>query len=1201
MLSRVIFLLLFFCTGIFTAYAATYQYVYVSNWDSTVSAYAINQTSGVLTSIGTPVSTGVNPMGIAVDPFGRFVYVSNFSSSTVSAYAINPASGALTSAGTVATGSSPTGIAVDPSGRFAYVSNQNSSTVSAYSINQTSGALTAAGTVATGSSPTGIAIDPSGRFAYAFNQNFSTVSAYGINQTSGALTFIGDAPTGMAPLGISIDPSGRFTYVSNQGSNTVSAYSINQTSGALTSLGAVAAGVGPTAVTVSPIYRHTITYNGNGSSGGTVPTDPGIYVDGATVTILSNSGVLVKTGYTFSGWNTAADGSGTDYAPVATFTISDSTTLYAKWIATVTYNGNTNSGGTAPTDASNYLNGDTVTVLGNSGTLTKTGFTFFGWNTLAEGSGIDYAPAATFTISGNTYLYAKWTATVTYNGNGNSGGTAPTDASNYLNGDPVTLPGAGTLTRAGYTFVGWNTLADGNGTTYLPAANFVIATDTTLYAKWVANGVCGSSNAAPFTAAPASNLCSYGTPSAVSGTGPWRWTCAGDIGGTTASCSAYLPGTLLIPKTGQTTCSDADGNDIPCAGTGQDGDKRVGALRTDPLFTDNGDDTITDKVYKITWQKDAGTNGATVQTGIAGVPVTRFTDNADGTITDNLTGLVWLKKGDCFSSMDWEAALNSANRLVGNNSQCSLNDGSAAGDWRLPNINELASVATNRTGATPAEWLNTQGFTVVSDSYWSSSSYSSDAGKAWSVGMADGQVYAYSKSSTINAWLVRSGEAGSLGTLTVSKSGSGTGSVGSAPAGISCGATCSSSFAKGESVVLIATADSGSGFANWSGCDSSAANQCTVSVTGAKAVTVTFTPTYTVTYDGNSNTGGTVPVDAGSPYLSGSTVTVPGAGTLTRTGYTFAGWNSAANGSGTSYAAAATFAIAANTTLYAKWTINSCTISFNTNDGGTIASQSVNYNSTAVPPSAPTRIGYTFAGWYSEALLTTPFAFTTPITDDTTLYAKWTIKSCMVSFNTNDGGTIASQSVSYNSSATVPTVPTRTGYTFAGWYSEALLTTPFAFTTPITADTTLYAKWTITIYAVTPQFTPGVVISPATVQSVEIGKTATFTINAQLGYGILAVSGCDGSLSGNIFTTGALTGNCTVSAIAVKHGTGGDPVIAAALKAFQAYSGTVKLTPEEIIKYDVAPVAEDGVPQGDGVVDLADVIMLLRRSVGIGN
>ena len=78
----------------------------------------------------------------------------------------------------------------------------------------------------------------------------------------------------------------------------------------------------------------TVTYDDNGADTGDVPTDTNSpYESGSTVTVLGNTGTLVKDGYTFAGWNTAADGSGTDYAAEDTFTIEADTVLYAKWTA----------------------------------------------------------------------------------------------------------------------------------------------------------------------------------------------------------------------------------------------------------------------------------------------------------------------------------------------------------------------------------------------------------------------------------------------------------------------------------------------------------------------------------------------------------------------------------------------------------------------------------------------------------------------------------------------------------------------------------------------------------------------------------------------------------------------------------------------------------------------------------------------------
>ena len=252
----------------------------------------------------------------------------------------------------------------------------------------------------------------------------------------------------------------------------------------------------------NPTY--TVTYDGNGNTGGSAPTDGTAYHNGDTVTVLGNTGSLVRTGYTFAGWNTLANGTGTNYASAATFAMGGSgVTLYAKWTSdptySVTYNGNGNTGGSVPTDVNSYLSGATVTVLGNTGTLVKTGYTFAGWNTLANGSGTNYASAETFAMGGSgVTLYAKWTSdptySVTYNGNGNTGGAVPTDVNSYLNGATVTVLGnTGTLVKTGYTFAGWNTLANGTGTNYASAATFAMGSSgVTLYAKWTTNSSGGS-------------------------------------------------------------------------------------------------------------------------------------------------------------------------------------------------------------------------------------------------------------------------------------------------------------------------------------------------------------------------------------------------------------------------------------------------------------------------------------------------------------------------------------------------------------------------------------------------------------------------------------------------------------------------------------------------------------------------------------
>ena len=115
------------------------------------------------------------------------------------------------------------------------------------------------------------------------------------------------------------------------------------------------------------------------------------------------------------------------------------------------------------------------------------------------------------------------------------------------------------------------------------------------------------------------------------------------------------------------------------------------------------------------------------QAGIAW-PRPRFTDNGDGTVTDHLTGLVWLRDAGCLDA-NWEEALAHANTLA--EGSCGLTDGSAPGDWRLPNARELSSLI-DRSQIHPA-LPPTHPFTGVSGGYWSSTSSSPDL--PWNVGI----------------------------------------------------------------------------------------------------------------------------------------------------------------------------------------------------------------------------------------------------------------------------------------------------------------------------------------------------------------------------------------------------------------------------------------------------------------------------------
>jgi len=150
---------------------------------------------------------------------------------------------------------------------------------------------------------------------------------------------------------------------------------------------------------------------------------------------------------------------------------------------------------------------------------------------------------------------------------------------------------------------------------------------------------------------------------------------------------------------------------------------------------------------------------------------------------------------------------------------------------------------------------------------------------------------------------------------------------------------------------------------------------------------------YTVTYDGNGAIGGSAPVDANTSYLSGSTVTVLAPGDLTKTSYTFSGWNTAADGSGSSYAEGNTFAIQVNTTLYAQWTGNPYSVTFDANGGSSVSpgSLQVIFGSAYGTLPMSSREGYSMTGWFTDPSGGTQVTASTTVTTaaDQTLYAQW--------------------------------------------------------------------------------------------------------------------------------------------------------------------------------------------------------------------
>lgn len=235
-----------------------------------------------------------------------------------------------------------------------------------------------------------------------------------------------------------------------------------------------------------------IRYNPNPPAGKTAGGNGTPNWDGHTgdTPAIGGNGWTID-GYTFAGWTTSPDGSGTKYAPGASWTANGTLTLYAQWTpgeAGLTYDGNGATGG--KTDPQNGVTDQKVNVRQNG--FTRDGYTFVTWNTQADCKGNAVKPNSEWTLRGSSTLYACWAGvaqTLTYHGNGATGGN--TAAQSGHTGDELTTNANG-FTRDGYTFVRWDTAKDGSGTAYGEGKNGVSQyvmkpAGNDLYAIWKAN------------------------------------------------------------------------------------------------------------------------------------------------------------------------------------------------------------------------------------------------------------------------------------------------------------------------------------------------------------------------------------------------------------------------------------------------------------------------------------------------------------------------------------------------------------------------------------------------------------------------------------------------------------------------------------------------------------------------------------------
>ena len=671
---------------------------------------------------------------------------------------------------------------------------------------------------------------------------------------------------------------------------------------------------------------YTIKFDGNGNTGGSTAKMTMTYDIAKSLTANG----FTKTGYVFNRWNRKADGSGTAYAnqkSVKNLTATNGATikLYAQWkpiTYTINFNGNGSTDGSTASMSMTYDVAKNLTANG----FTKTGYIFDGWDTKADGSGKDYTNKQsvknlTSTNGATVTLYAKWkpiTYTIKFNGNGNTGGSTASMSMTYDVAKKLTANG---FTKTGYYFSGWNTKADGSGTSYYNQQSVKNLTKTngatiTLYAIWSTNS---------YTIAFDGN---------------------GNTGGTTSSMTMKFDQTKNLTANGYTK-------------TGQHFVK----------WNTKADDSGTDYDDKQSVKNLTTTDGATFYLYAQWSPNT-YTINFDGNgatsgamssmsmtygVAKNLTANGFVRTGHYFNGWNTKA------------------DGSGTSYKNQQSVKNLT--ATNGGTVTLyAQWVpyhldvyyNANSGSINSDTYYLNSNdiYEKSNGSkfcqkwtydtAISTGLVNASTFdIYKTGYTFTKW----GTSSSGGTL----------------------------YDQNDTTLKPSTLNSGIKNGN---------------VT-LKLYAQWKPNTYTIKFFGNTHSGGST-ASMSMTYDVANNLTANG---FTKTGYVFAGWNTSADGTGTTYTDKQsvknlTATNGATINLYAQWKPISYTIKFDGNGAtsGSTASMSMTYDvAKNLTANGFTRTSYKFIGWNTKADGTgTNYTnkqsvknLTTTNGATITLYAKW--------------------------------------------------------------------------------------------------------------------------------------------------------------------------------------------------------------------
>ena len=665
-------------------------------------------------------------------------------------------------------------------------------------------------------------------------------------------------------------------------------------------------------------YSITKKYNatyGNKTSGTTIATDSKYaysYYD-----VPSSPGTI--EGYSFTTWLTSQGGS-TSYTKKI---ISSDTTIYAKYTPnsyTIIYDSNNGDSGSTASSTHTY---DTVKSLTTNG-FTRTGYTFSGWNTAANGSGTSYTDGQsvsnlTSTNNGSVTLYAQWTPhkyTVNYDGNGASSGA--TNESNHIYGTSSPLTKNGFI-LPGYTFAGWNTASDGTGTSYSDQQSVSTLTPTdggivTLYAQWTANTytITFDNQGADISSGTTSMEVTY---------------------------DSILPDITPPEKTGY----KFNGYYGSVGGTGG-------------KYYNQGGDPYSDKIY------EHESNITLYAKWTAYEYTVSFDVNGGNSVHENIE----IAYDSPYGTLPTPTHSDSSYIFTGWFTE-------AEGGTQIHDISTV-KIANDHT--LYAHWDQLEIYTVTLN----------PNGNGASVTPSSIQIYE----------TLRYGYITSLPTPT--RNGySFTGWYSDAENGTMV-----------DDYTTVLQNANHTLYAHWS----------------ANEYTIIFEENGGSTVENITQAFETAVVKPSNP---------------TKTGYTFTGWYS--DEDCTQEYTFTTMPLN-GITLYAGWEANTYTVTLNTQGGTTKDPLTVTYDSTYVGlTNASGKTGYEFVGWFTEAEggIQITKNSTVNITENQTLYAHWSAGEYTLTLNHNYGEIPTTQEITVTYDQLIPTVipPTRDGYTFLGYYTTA--------------------------------------------------------------------------------------------------------------------------------------------------------------------